>query len=469
MRRAMLLRDAPHREPTTRRLPDLWLVPGVAALLVSLALYVTFVRAYPRTLWDGLDLHVYLGAGEAVRHGLDVYRLGFTGRALPYTYPPITLVFSAALSLLSFHGAHLLMTALSTVAAGLVAWVTLGMLGYRSGSGRLGVTCLATAGSVWLEPFQQNYNLGQVNVLLMLLVLADLARPDSRRWKGVGVGLAAGAKLVPGIFIGYLLITRRFRAALVSAGVFALTMIVGFALFPHAAATYWGGEFLDTKRVASVATIGYIGNQSLHGALARTGIPHADLVFYPVALVVLGAGLALAALAARRGGDLLGILVAAFTALLASPIAWTHHWVWVLPLLVYAWATAARLTGRRRQLAASLAALLSFLFLAWPYRVGGQTAPLVPYGWLWKLHSTHGGPMAISPVKHVIWEYYTLTVLGLGALLAGWLWTTRRTGTVTGSGTGTGDPPTVTVSSRNEPSGVNESEPREGRLPGSAL
>jgi alpha-1,2-mannosyltransferase len=428
MRRAMLLRDAPHQEPTTRRLPDLWLVPGVAALLVSLALYVTFVRAYPRTMWDGLDLRVYLGAGEAVRHGLDIYHLGFTGRGLPYTYPPITLLFSAALSLLSLPGAHLLMTVLTTVAAGLVAWITLGMLGYRPGPGRLGLTCLATAGSVWLEPFQQNYNLGQINVLLMLLVFADLARPDSRRWKGVGVGLAAGAKLVPGIFIVYLLITRRFRAALVSTGVFVFTALVGFAVFPHAAATYWGGEFADTKRVASVATIGYIGNQSLHGVLARTGVPHADLVFYPVALVMLGAGLALAALAARRGGDLLGILVAAFTALLASPIAWTHHWVWVLPLLVYAWVTATRFSGRRQHLAASLAALLTFIFLAWPYRVGGPSASLVPYGWLWRLHSMHSGPMAISPVKHVIWECYTLTVLGLFALLAAWLWSTRRAG-----------------------------------------
>ena len=58
----------------------------------------------------------------------------------------------------------------------------------------------------------------------MFIIVADLCLPDSRWWKGVGIGLAAGFKLTPLIFIPYLLLTRRYRAAAVAAATFALTI-----------------------------------------------------------------------------------------------------------------------------------------------------------------------------------------------------------------------------------------------------
>lgn len=463
MRRVMTLPEAPERPPATRTPSNFWLVPGLTALLCSLALYEAYVRAYPKALWGALDLRVYLGAGDAVRHGLNPYHLGFTARGLPYTYPPVTLPFSAALSTLSLDNAHRVMEVASLVAAGLVAWYSMGLLGYRRSAGRLGLAAAALAGAVWLEPFQQNANLGQINVILMALVVVDLAQPDTRRWKGIGVGLAAGAKLVPGIFIVYLLLTRRFRAALVALGTFVATVLVGLAAYPHASVTYWGGQFMDTGRVATIAGIGYIGNQSLHGALWRTGI-HPNLVFYPLAALLLAGGLLLAAFAARRGGELLGLLTTALTALLVSPIAWSHHWVWVMPILMYAWATAARLAGRARIAVSVVAAGLTVLFSAWPYHLGGPTGPFVPYGVLWALHAHQGGLMSVGPVKHLVWESYTLVGLALLAALAGWLWWGRRAGTGVG-GAGTDGGRAVTISSRSAPGGADGSAPAPEDLP----
>ena len=65
---------------------------------------------------------------------------------------------------------------------------------------------------------QRTLFLGQIELVLMALVAWDLLQPDRRWWKGVGVGVAAGIKLVPLIFIPYLLLTRRFRQAAVAAG-----------------------------------------------------------------------------------------------------------------------------------------------------------------------------------------------------------------------------------------------------------
>ena len=65
---------------------------------------------------------------------------------------------------------------------------------------------------------QQNLALGQINVLLMLLIVVDLLLPRRHWWNGIGIGVAAGIKLVPLIFIPYLLLTGRFRQAATATG-----------------------------------------------------------------------------------------------------------------------------------------------------------------------------------------------------------------------------------------------------------
>jgi hypothetical protein len=88
---------------------------------------------------------------------------------------------------------------------------------------------LLIAGAVfWTEPVQRTLYLGQIELVLMALILWDMLRPGQPRWQGIGVGIAAGIKLVPLIFIPYLLLTRRFRQAAVAAGTFAGTMVLGF-------------------------------------------------------------------------------------------------------------------------------------------------------------------------------------------------------------------------------------------------
>ena len=96
---------------------------------------------------------------------------------------------------------------------------------------------------LWLEPVAMTLFFGQINLVLLALVVGDLALPDRFKGKGIGIGLAAGIKLTPLIFIPYLLFTRRVKAAAVSALTFAVTVGLGFALLPHASAVYWGGQF----------------------------------------------------------------------------------------------------------------------------------------------------------------------------------------------------------------------------------
>jgi hypothetical protein len=203
-------------------------------------------------------------------------------------------------------------------------------------------------------PVAYTLHLGEVNLILAALIGADLLRPrgDEAWWQGIGTGLAAGIKLTPLIFVAYLALTGRLRAAAVAAGTFAVTVGAGSGWLPAASRAFWlGGVFYDQNRIGDPANP---SNQSLSGAVARlagTGDP--PRVWWLVAVLTAGlAGLAIAVWAHRRGYRMAGFLCCAVTGLLVSPISWAHHWVWAVPLLV--WLTTA--AWRYRSLAWSLAA-----------------------------------------------------------------------------------------------------------------
>ena len=82
----------------------------------------------------------------------------------------------------------------------------------------------AGAPIIWLNFARATLSYGQVDILLAAAVLYDLTLPDSSRRKGAAIGLAAGIKLTPAIFVAYLLMTRRYQAAATAAAVFAATI-----------------------------------------------------------------------------------------------------------------------------------------------------------------------------------------------------------------------------------------------------
>jgi alpha-1,2-mannosyltransferase len=193
-------------------------------------------------------------------------------------------------------------------------------------------------------------------------------------------------------------------------------------LYPDESRTYWGGAFLDSNRVtAATSGPGYVFNQSLHGLAVRTfgGTHWGDRVWLVLAAAALVAGLRLAALAHRRGEEALAMVLCAFTAILISPISWTHHWVWVVPGLVVL-ADVVRRTGRLAQLlAASLLCGFVLTLFAWPLPAP-RRAPL-PRGILGVLPRNAGKELEWTLSEHLRGELYTVVVLLILAAAAAWL------------------------------------------------
>jgi alpha-1,2-mannosyltransferase len=242
-----------------------------------------------------------------------------------------------------------------------------GLLGREPG---VAATALLVAVVLALDPVRTTVYLGQVNVVLLALVLADLTGRPGSRLRGVGVGVAAAVKLTPLVFAAYLLFTGRRRAAATAAATFAAALGVGFLLAPAESAGYWlDGTFAAADRISPVAAP---SNHSLAGLLARAGV--AGAVGLAVTAVAGLAGLAVAVRAHRRGRELLALTLCGLLAAAAAPFAWSHHYVWFAPLVVLLAYRAA--DGHRRAWAALAGALA--VTLAWVTRLPGPGVGPIP-------------------------------------------------------------------------------------------
>jgi alpha-1,2-mannosyltransferase len=352
------------------------LLTGAAAFALALGLYAVYTAIHPKSFtMDPVDLAVYRSGGLIVRHLRPLYDpnlaaplydwIGYGKLHLPFTYTPFAAITFAVISFVPWWLSQQFSVAVDILALLTALWLTLGGLGYRRDKIRLGATLLAAAAVIWTEPVLRTIYLGQVNLVLMALIIWDLCQPDtekSRWWKGFGTGIAAGIKLVPLIFIPYLLLARKFRQAAMACAGCALTVLLGFAILPSDSSKWWfGGLFVQGGRTGFT---GWAGNQSLDGLITRlAGSVNSAKPAYIVAVGV--AGVTGAALLNRKGYPVPGLLMAALTGLLVSPISWDHHWVWIAPGALVAAHYAVQAVKRNDKRAAWALGILAVGIVAW--------------------------------------------------------------------------------------------------------
>ncbi|MFI9005891.1 glycosyltransferase 87 family protein [Actinosynnema sp. NPDC053489] len=330
--------------------------PRVVVAAVALAALVTAALAATIPIGGSIwmlevDFKVYDLTGSAVLHGVSPYDIA-ADNGFQFIYPPFAALLLIPLALTGVHVGFVLWTFLSVLALEAAAWLAMGLV-EESPDRRAKYALLATAVALPSGALVMHLNVGQITVFLMLLVLFDLTRRPGRA-QGVAIGIAAGIKLTPLIFIAYLLLTRRFRAAAVATASFLATVLIGFLVMPGASVAWWGGLVLDTDRMKATGAAAPF-NQSLHGVLDQLPGPlSAQGLWVALALLVGVAGLAVAAWAHRRGLEAAGVLACAVTGLLISPLSWPQHWVWLVPgFALWMW------WARRRRSAAHAAGVVS--------------------------------------------------------------------------------------------------------------
>ncbi|QBS41172.1 mannosyltransferase [Nocardia sp. CS682] len=285
-----------------------------------------------------VDLHVYVD-GSASLLTDRLYDFTYAEKTpdfpLPFTYPPFAALVFFPLHYLPFTvvavGWLLATVAALYVVVRIALELILGTERVRE-PGWQAAAVGWTALGLWMEPVRTTIDYGQVNVFLVLGAM--VAVRSSRWWLSGGlIGVIAGIKLTPAISGLYFVAQRRWLTVVWSAVVFGATVGISFLIAPHMADHYFGKLLGKADRIGPV---GSVWNQSLRGALSR--ILGYDVESGPwwLAGVVVVAVLALLAWRALAFDDRMGtLIVVQMFGLLVSPISWSHHWVWLLPTVLW--------------------------------------------------------------------------------------------------------------------------------------
>ena len=294
-----------------------------------------------------IDLDVYRLGGQMVLRGGDLYgRLPDTvvGANLPFTYPPIAAVLFAPFAAMPYWLANLVFSAGTLLCLAVVVYLVMRAVTELKGSRLAWASMAVYSVALWLGPVWETIDFGQINIFLMMLVVVDALAGRGKWWGGSLIGLAMAIKLTPAVFLAFLLVRRDWRA-LAGAVVSALAATgLGFLFLPEASLRYWTQVLADPSRIGGLA---YVSNQSLNGLLVRLGLSEGGgMVWFALCAVIGLALLAVMWLLLKQGHAAAAMLAMAFYALVASPVSWSHHWVWIVPALIVlvAWADRERST-----------------------------------------------------------------------------------------------------------------------------
>jgi alpha-1,2-mannosyltransferase len=277
------------------------------------------------------------------------------GRTFPYLYPPFFAYAAQPLAGLKLQRAQWLWSLASAVAMGLVAMLAVLTSEWPSRTEPAGdrivpLSCLALL-LLLLFPVQNNLMLGQINILVLVFVTWAFyaAAREHDLLAGASLGVAAMIKLSPAILICLFLAQRRVRT-LAGMALSALACVgISLAL---GAASAWAEypafvlERMSSAEIPALSRVDVLWNFSLKACSMRL-LPEsptlAPLLANAGAFGILGV-LIYAAAKTREISGSIEVLALGFLALMvmASPLSYVHHVIFLFPGAVLAWGSLSR-------------------------------------------------------------------------------------------------------------------------------
>ncbi|MDQ2748218.1 MAG: glycosyltransferase 87 family protein [Actinomycetota bacterium] len=328
---------------------------ALLALMLSVLVFCVLRALIPHRALG--DLRVYRAEGMAMRNNMNLYAhlAGVHGAA---TYPTFAALIFVILTPFPIAPLQVLSIVSNLLILLYVCRASCHLVGIH-GRQALVPSCVLAAGALWSEPVFTTFAYGQINLVLLALIIWDFTLAQDSRLRGVGTGLAAAMKVTPAILILYLLITRRFRAAVTAGCTFGASLVVSAVANPQGTWSYWTKYLFDLHRTGRLENA---VNQSVRGMLVRVDhTRHTGPTELGLVLVVLVLGFICAWAAYRTLGEEWGLPACAVTGLLVSPISWSHHWVWCIPIAALLWFRA------RAWLFPTVAIFSSYVVLAVPH------------------------------------------------------------------------------------------------------
>jgi alpha-1,2-mannosyltransferase len=297
---------------------------AVGLVVIGLIVVVVAVLVWLVDFQNFMDLRVYRAGGRFWVDGQSLYGNEFvrhSGVGLPFTYPPISAILFTALALVPMGTAIVVITAVSLLALVVVAAIVIR-------HPRVAILA-AVAGGMLLEPVRLTLSFGQINLLLMALVVADCMLVRTPWPRGLLIGIAAAVKLTPAVFVLFFATHRQWRPVGTIAAGFAGATAIAWLVTAEDTPAYVRTVIGDPGRLGGLS---YAGNQSLNGFWHRLGLddPLTTALWCASALAVVLLGWRVVRAARAAGDDLAALVATAAVGLLVSPVSWSHHWVWAI-------------------------------------------------------------------------------------------------------------------------------------------
>jgi alpha-1,2-mannosyltransferase len=295
-----------------------------AAVLIALATCLAVVAFTSRVRNEMVDFEVYRTAGARAAAGEPLYRASDEHYQFKY-FPPFAFVFTP-LAALPATTAKAIWFALSVALLfGLVALSV-----HELPSRVVPASLIVTATILTLGKFYaRELSLGQANLLFGFVTVAALAQLQRRHDTGAGATFAAAAVVKPYalLFVPYLLVTRRFRAALICAVVLVLAMSSPILMYGIDGTTNLLVAWWETVATSTPANLTNQDNVSIAAMYTKWFGPGA-----PANALTLLTGLALlgmcaAAIAMRHGRtrpEYLEVALLLTLVALVSPQGWDY-------------------------------------------------------------------------------------------------------------------------------------------------
>lgn len=370
--------------------------------------------------WHRRDFSNYYESAWALRNGIDPYssylapvgaRLGLeTGGLLHASETPPFLLCFEPLTLVPPRAAFWAWSAINFAALAIAMYL---LLAYRPGLSTR--TAWLLAGLILMSaPVTVNLYWGQSQLIVLALMAAAMRSMEHKRDGAAGLLIAAAALLraYPLLLVGYLLITRRWRAlAFATAGIAAGVLVTVAALgltqvlsFVHGA--IWLTDYSVVNRVDNLSLGPFVSRTfwTLTGTAAGSSTDWIRRAAIAVADVLLFAVTIRATLLDSNRGDpdwrIYSLWIA--TAIMLSPVAWHHYLLLLIIPFVQLVASASR--GRSSSRAIWMAAF-AYALSAVSLRISNRF--LVPPPTAFQLDFP--------------WIVHTIEETSFGALLTGYI------------------------------------------------
>lgn len=344
--------------------------PRLTGYAVSVFIALTAIKA-AYSLWriivtSAPDFEYYYQASEeAVRRIEQPIHLLPPASLLVYAplqYVPYTVV-QAAWVLLSF-----------------VCLIAVVVLIARSVGIRHARTLMLVAALSYLSfPTQFTLGMGQVNLLvLMLVVAAVFFEGQSRSWSaGVSIGLSWLLKPELLLLMPVLILCRKWRMIGASLSTLAVAVALSVGLWGTQSYAVYGQRL--THLGTGLVDAGIYYNQSLTGLMARSGVTSLWIVV-PVLVGVFLVTCYSLWKNPKSFAESVWMYMPAL--LLIEPIAWQHHFVWLIPTYIMLWA-------RRSSVRAAVLLAVSYFLISWNF-ASFEFLDTMPLGWLIGSHGVIG-------------------------------------------------------------------------------